>query len=371
MPWAEPNLTLSPFIFFHVCFAISIAPIIKFKESSLAKIRVANPSYLYILFLLFSIVAVVPFVENIIHVISIYGEESAVLSEIYDEKMEVGFDAAKTVYWLSTIGKIGNSVTGKFSLLLPFLLFYYLTFKKINTILLIGLILAAVNPLLFQLSIAGRGSLSFFILDVIFLYFLFRKKIPIERAKKIKLYGFVGILSAILLLSIITIVRKEGTGATFSNLQMVGFYLGKPHLSFNNDMWNIKQLTQGDNSFSFIKSILGIDTFTDFMARREFWNESKIGILPHIFYTYIGDIFMDFGAFGTLLLTLFVAFIIRNLTISPYSISLTRLFIFYLYYTIILHGWSILYLKTYGHTLNALLCILVVAILSSFKINKV
>ena len=369
LPDNEPNITLLPFLFLQVCFLISIYPIANFNSRCLTNIRVANPLLLKYLIIFFAVIAIVPFFENLIHVLTVYRGDTNQLSDIYNDKMEVGFDKEKVVNWLSFPGIIGNSVTSKFYFLLPFLLFYYLACKKINKYLMVGLLMAVANPLLFQLSMSGRGNLSYFILDAVFLFLLFRKKIPAKRYKKILISGVVLVFFAVIGLTILSMARKEGSGAEFSDIEMAGFYLGKSHLSFNNDMWHIKQLTEGDNSFSFFKYITGFHTFTDYLERRTFWNESKIGIPPHIFYTYIGDWFMDLGLIGTFILTLIVAWFVKRITCRKYNISLTSLFLFYLYYVIILHGWSYYTFKVFGLTLNSILCLLILFLISSYK-NK-
>ena len=367
LPKSETNLTLLPFVFLQICFLISIYPISKFNDQSLTNISIANPLLLKYLIIFVSIMAIVPFFENLIHVLSVYRGDTNQLYDIYNDKMEVGFDKNKMVNWLSFIGQIGNSITGKLYYMMPFLLFHYLTYKKINIYILIGLLISVANPLLFQLSMSGRGSISFFILDSLFLFLLFRKQIPVKRYRKILITGFVLVFFSIIGLSLISMARKEGSGAEFSDIEMAGFYLGKGHLSFNNDMWYIKQHTQGDNSFSFFKYITGFPTFTDFLERRVYWNESKIGIRPYIFYTYIGDWFMDLGIIGTLIFNIGFALFVKKITSKKYSISLTSLFSFYLYYTIILHGWSIFNFKLFGLIINAFICLFILFFIASVK----
>lgn len=368
MPWADTNITLLPFVFFQVCFLINIYPIKKFNETCLTYIKIANPLLLKYMLIFFALVAVVPFFENLFHVLTTYSSTSALdLYDIYENKMTEGGFQHKVAGWLSLPGKIGNSFTGKFFYLLSFLLFFYLTLEKINKYLLIGIILAVANPLLFQLAMAGRGSVAFFILEAIFLFLLFRKQIPVKRRKNILVIGSIFIGFAVLAMSIMTIVRKEGSGASFSDMEMVGFYLGRSHLTFNCERWHMKQHTQGDAAFSFFKYIFGFPTFTDTIKFREYWTDSKLGISVHLFGTYLGSWFSDLGKAGTILFSVVLAFWMRIVTKRNISISLSSLFLFYIYFDTLLVGWSTFKFGGFGLMLNVVFCYIVLVLITSLQ----
>lgn len=366
-PWTETNITLLPFIYFQICFLISLYPVCKFKDNVISSVQISNPILLDYFVLIISFLAIVPFIENIQHMLASYSGDTSVLSDIYNEKREVGFDTSSFVTWLSPWGKFSNSIIGKFYYLLPFLFFYYLTLKEVKYYVLIGLGLAVVNIVVFQLSLAGRTTLTFFILELILLFLIFYKHIPKKRSKIMVLVVSLFLFCAFLYLLILTLARKEGAGYTFSTTEYVIFYLGRGVLNFNNDVWNIQQYTNGDNSFSFFKYITGFPTFTDLIEHREYWNYSKLGIDIRLFHTYIGDWFIDLGRIGTLIfISCFSSVMILLLRVRS-RFKLTSLFLFHQYTKIIICGWAIYPLQLFNATFNLFICLFILHILTSGK----
>jgi len=158
---------------------------------------------------------------------------------------------------------------------------------------------------------------------------------------------------------------------TVSFAQFTSYYIARPHLSFNADMWSMVQHTEGDNAFSFFKYMTGFHTFTDNFERREYWDEGRTGIAPHIFYTFIGDWYMDLGAIGTLLfLTLLAILASMTFARNTASISLVSLYIFYIYCAVVARGWTFLSLKSFWATLLVLANCMLIYMISSLKRQK-
>ena len=298
------KLSILPYVFLFICFCISLFPIVKCQkrmENSLPCVTFGLFDKIIWVFILLSLI---PFYENLRYVISSYGAiDTSGLADMYNDKM---YGDGIKVTWLSSLGMIGNSLDGVFIQLLVFIPFYFLTRKKINKYLLLFSFLPVLNHVLFQLASSGRGFATQFFLDAVFLILLFRKQIPSTRFKKLKLVSLVVIPCFFLLLSILTLARGNSSNKGVETSITVGYYVAKSHLDFNESLWNIRKHTEGDNSFGFVKDLIGLDVPKD---KNAYWNYSKTGIIPSLFYTYIGDWYMDFGPLITIVLFLIWSFV--------------------------------------------------------------
>lgn len=101
-----------------------------------------------------------------------------------------------------------------------------------------------------------------------------------------------------------------------------------------------KKTTEGDNSFSYVKAFVGLDTFKDFLERRKYWNQRKTGVDPVLFYTYVGDWFMDFGGGITFILICIASYCMTTYIRRKGSYNLLQLFMFFVYAKVLLQGWS-------------------------------
>lgn len=353
LPGPYEDITLLPYIFLFICFLISLWPIIKLTHLDSRDIEQPQLGLFKVVIYFFIAISIVPFYENFIHVIRTYDQTNNNLAEIYEDKMS-GLESIDT-YWLSSIGRIGNSLDGIFIDFLFFAFFYLLLNHKINKWLIILSIIPFANHLLFQLAMAGRATVAIYILTALYLILIFKKVIGNQRVKYIKLYGLIlaGLLAVGLL--IISFSRKEATNANDSNLEFFGYYLGKGHLDFNKYVWNKKESTQGDNCFSFFKSIIGLPTYENYLDRRNYWSERKTGVPPALFSTYIGDLCMDMNIIFVIPFLLFSSHLLKKRLQGNKPLTLMQLFIFIIYSRILIQGWAFLPYKTYGSTRNLVL----------------
>ena len=358
------KLSILPYVFLFICFCISLFPIVKCQkrmENSLPCVTFGLFDKIIWVFILLSLI---PFYENLRYVISSYGAiDTSGLADMYNGKM---YGDGIKVTWLSSLGMIGNSLDGVFIQLLVFIPFYFLTRKKINKYLLLFSFLPVLNHVLFQLASSGRGFATQFFLDAVFLILLFRKQIPSTRFKKLKLVSLVVIPCFFLLLSILTLARGNSSNKGVETSITVGYYVAKSHLDFNESLWNIRKHTEGDNSFGFVKDLIGLDVPKD---KNAYWNYSKTGIIPSLFYTYIGDWYMDFGPLITIVLFLIWSFVFLKIFVrTKGSESLLPFFLYFIYCQILINGWTINIFKTSGSFRNLLLSIFLLFIIQ--KLSK-
>lgn len=226
--------------------------------------------------------------------------------------------------------------------------------------------MGCVNPVLYTLSLSGRSAVVFTSLNAIFTYLMFRNYIKNRNyIKRIKAIA-IGIFSIfILLFSIMTFARysmSEGA-QTVSMLGWISLYAGEGMLNFNQNMWHTQAFTEGDNCFAFIKYILGMDTFTDFLERRDYWGP-KMGISPSRFYTFVGDMYSDLGYFIIpFLLTL--SFILKKAIYKKHVIASNKLYILYVWGMLCVTGFTFFTYKTFTNSLDLFAGFIIIWLINS------
>ena len=360
------NITLMPYIFFVLCLAISCIPFNCFNDKTTV-IEIKNKMIFEKVITFFCIISILPFIENFIHILNTYNfDNSSQLADIYAEKMSGDLDKTKVINWYSPIGKICNSINLKFQYCSMFLLFLYISTRNINKYKLTALIIGCINPVLYTLSLSGRSAVVFTSLNAVLSFFLLRNYIQDrETLKNIKVLSLIIFSSFILLFAIMTIARystNEGAQSV-SILGWISLYAGEGTLNFNEYMWHTKAYTEGDNCFAFFKDAIGLDTFVDLFKRRNYWG-AKTGISPSIFYTFIGDIFSDFG-FLTIPFILTISFILIRRIYRKRIVSSNHLYWLYVWGMLCITGFTCYTYKVYSASLDLLCGLIILYLINS------
>lgn len=364
IPYNFTEIKIIPYIFLVLCLLISFYPFYT-RDDIIKQISIGNERLFNKIIIAIGIISILPFFENLIHIISTYGATNTdTIADVYEEKMSGDFNRSQFINWFSLPGRICNSINLKFQYCSLFLLFTYLCLSKKKRVYIILLSLCALNPVLYQLGMSGRSTLVFLFLRSILLFFIFRYFLSTNIKRLVIKYGTIILTSSILLLSVITLARyNNNAGAnSISLLAWISLYVGEGSLNFNNAMWDTNAFTEGDNCFSFFKSILGLDTFTDYLERRAYWGP-RTGVDPVRFYTFIGDIFSDISFFVLPLLILIVYYF-RKKTASKNRVSLFTMYLYYTWGYICISGITCYTLKTYQSMIDLTFSLIVIYVLS-------
>ncbi|MDR1582434.1 MAG: oligosaccharide repeat unit polymerase [Prevotellaceae bacterium] len=354
------RLSLLPSLYFYACFLISLYPVYKFDENCLKNIRV-NEVMLNIFIWGISAVAIIPFFENLIHLIDSYllHPDTYSMYSMYEKRGVANVNKSDLYSWLSPVGRICNSAVLLFRSLTLLLFFYCLTREKIDKLKILGILMVLLNMIFFWLLTSARVSVTFLFLFFLFFLLLFRKVIPKRILKKIAFFSLVIAGMMMVGVGIITIARFENHDlrASISLLDWISLYLGEGLANFNDSMWHILRHTEGDRSFYFLKNLLGYDNI-DILAFRERWNEINTNVKPQVFYTYLGDWYSDLGVYFTILLTIVLSLITRLVTLRRNSISFASLYIYLSFCYIFVNGFTIFphILIGYGLLIELFIC---------------
>lgn len=364
LPYNYERVTIFPYIFLFICLLLSFYPFYT-NDDNIKNISIGNIKLFNTIIFVLGIVSILPFIENLIHIISTYGATNTdSLADVYSDKMSGDFDRSKYINWFSIFGRIGNAINLKFQYCSLFILFLYLCMPQRKKLYIFFLILSSINPVLYQLGMSGRSTLVFTFLRLILLFLIFRNFLGKKQKSIIIKYGLITLIVGVLLFSIITLARyRTSSGANSIPLvAWISLYIGEGSLNFNNNMWYTNAFTEGDNCFSFFKNLFGLDTFIDYLERREYWGP-RTGVDPVRFYTFIGDIYSDLSYFVIPLLLLIVYYL-RRMVVNKNVVSLFKVYLLYSWGYICVTGITCYTLKTYQSMIDFIFSLFIIYIIS-------
>ena len=359
-----------PVLYWDLCFLIYLFPLLGIK---IEDINVSNKFVdvsIKVLTIL-GILSILPLVENLFHLISNYASQSSAIVEMYEDKMDVD-NKANLITWLSPLGMYLHNLVAKFTFPGLVLLFIIATKKEyIPTSRLVVILCLYVNTISFALNNSGRGTVVEFFLITFAFFILFREKIilNIPRTLRLSVLSVVGGIIACMV--ILTMLRSGGDEAdTFDTWAGISLYLGEGQVNFFENMWESKTSTLGDYSFSYVKDLFGFETFQNYLDRRDYWNESRVGYDPVRFYTFIGGWFSDLRHF-TILFVIIISFLfLKMLRRSNGVFTPLSLYAIYIYIDIILMGFAFFNFMVYAKFRQAVVAFIYLFVLYHFTKAK-
>lgn len=300
------GITIEPIIYIIVCILITMIPIFSYDNHS-GKTLYENDSakrFVYVTLCIISIIAIEPFLENLIHLRSITGNMEAT-ADIYAARAEG--DNSKSEY-LSWIGRKFFWINFLIRDIIPLLLFYYiLKWKKVNKYIIVGTSMAILNPILHGFALGGRSTIINTVFYLVFVYMLFRPYLSLSQKKNID--RFLLCLGGVVIfaISVLTIVRFASQEHSVDIWTWVTLYTGEGVLNFSSDLWPLSKTCNGDNTFLMIRYFLGLTDSIDIESIRA--TRDLLGVRNMVFYTYLGTIYYDFNKVGTVLYCAFFSFL--------------------------------------------------------------
>lgn len=305
------EISLEPFLYLFFCFCISVYPFISQKET-IHKVTFNNESLLFAFCKFIAILAIYPFCEGLYQMIDlVVSGRFLLLGANYDDFAN-GYIESLVSY--SKIGIYTSRVLFWFKVLTPVLLFYYLQKKERNKYVIIGLVMASLVPALQNMSIGSKTELIFLLLYYLGL-FIYLKDIFDKRIKK-KLYAFLGVLMGVIITASIAISigryvvgdrYSSSDGSTFDFLFM---YSSESMYNFNQNAYYETVTLNGLETSQSLLLQLGLTDVS--MENRRFYIGQIIKSPSHLFYNFIGDIYLDAGWFLTIVIIILLAFIFKR-----------------------------------------------------------
>lgn len=294
----EP-LTLFPYIYLFVMLIIALSPAIytHFHPTT----EIANPNTRVIamigMLIIFSSILLVPdIVSNFSDGLVKLFVDSDAGKENYEEQSSQITESG------SGISNIPAIIYNAMMDLGPFLCFYYLSQKKKNRLMIMGLIFSMTVGVLLPIMRGQRGGVITSVLTVFVAYMLFRQYINKRINHWIQVLGIVAAIIVSLPVVAISLSRFGDTnGGIFG---FINWYIGQANLYFNNYAMDNGGIRYGDRTINLFKRVVFPDTPKNYEERR--WIYRNLEIDDDLFSTFVGDFVIDFGP--TLAFIIFVSF---------------------------------------------------------------
>lgn len=292
------HITIYPIVFAVSCIMVTMIPVFSY-DNHIEKVIYTNDrskKFVYLTLCFFSIMAIEPFVESLIHLRFVVNNMDAT-ADIYAARADG--DNSKSEY-LSWLGRKLFWICFLLRDIVPLLLFYYLLkWKKYNKYVIIGTSMAILNPIIHGFALGGRSTMINTAFYFIFVYMLFRPYMPSKQKKNIDKSLLVLSSLAIFALTAMTIVRFASQEHSVDIWTWVSLYTGEGILNFCSDLWPLSKTCNGDNTFLMVRYVLGLTDNIDIESIRA--TRDVLGVRNLVFYTYLGTIYYDFNKIGTFL----------------------------------------------------------------------
>lgn len=305
----QNEISIIALIYLFVGFLIYLKPITKLNiGNEIVFPKFGGKDVISIVIVVVGVLSIIPFLENLSKV----GSMSALdFAEAYEMKQH---DTLDTRGHLSPIGHFCNGIVSWLVYVNP-LLFFYAIVKKKNAFI-IGLsVLSLLNPVLLGLMTGARNPLYELMTILALNFILFKPMFSRQVIKRVLMVSAVIGALMIVFLFILTFGRDEGDLA----IQQIYRYIGEGFVNFAETGWYVDTHTWGHSMFNGTGNTFWSDV-SNFFDQRDY---ERLGMIAHIkmyvYYTVVGDFFLDFGAvggyiFAILLASLFYLGIKRNPT---------------------------------------------------------
>lgn len=288
------EVTFFPFIYLFVLLLIASYPILKLNEKEIQKLYLPSIQ----LVIAFTIFVIIVF---FLSVFGIIGSFDQILANLIIDSSKAGDIYLQT---RTAQGSPGINIIGVLAPALrdypQFLLFYFLTFRKVNKLLIILLIIVVLISILSGLVNGLRGNVIFVLLSSVFCYLFFKGFYSSRVRKRIK----IGILIGLVVISIPFIAISIGRFSTPTSSIDSGYalktYTGQSFLYFNNYGLDANGIRDGERTMNLFKRMVYDNVPKGWEEVRHKHREMKMD--DGVFSTFIGEFTLDFGPIVTFFL---------------------------------------------------------------------
>lgn len=327
------NLTFIPFLYLFVCFFITLVPLLSNKES-ICVIYTTKKHLLYPFLWILAICSLLPFLESLFYLIGLVSTgKFMAMAANYDDISAGNIQGFQVSYISNRILVLLICM----KLITPILFFYTYQNIKTSKYLKIGLFIASITPAVNNLCNGGRVQMVFITLYYIALYLLFKgtlneKSRKILKKKSLYLFAVIGTVFIAMTIGRFVLGDKFGGG---SALDFIFQYTSEGMFNFDNSMYYVKRSTDGLATSWRIMYNFGL---TDILPKDYVdYVTGRLGIPGWWFYTYIGDLYSDFGFTGTLMWISSFAFIFSLIRMRK-NMNIADLFLYSIYLHVVVNG---------------------------------
>lgn len=275
---------------------ITFIPFYKFQSNFIKEITLSKPKLFDFVSYVFFFVAFITIVTIFKDLNKIFNESDfgAIREDFYDSMLDEGKR-------LSAIEYIPYIFIRYWPLALLFY-FYSITFLDKPNWFNLGLFISSLMPVMISILQAGRFAVIYWIMMFFLFYVLFKPHLNKETRRKISLplMIFGGLI--LIYFAAVTIARFNTSDLGNENgiINSLTTYIGQPFINFSNIFQNF------NNESITIGRILPITS--NYILNLNFSNwdyifeqNERSGIALNVFYTFIGEVYVDLGSSGLLI----------------------------------------------------------------------
>lgn len=324
------RITLIPYLYLFALVCVSFIPLIKFDYKSIRVIEVNSKlfSYVSFFFIFFSLIGFIP---NLKYLLT-HSIDATSFLEAYEDK------ASGALQILTGLPHHSMQIIRRMRGLIPILMMMSFTSSvKVGAWIKYGLVISQLGLFIDYLNRAERFGLITDLFMLTFLFFMLYPFINEKIRKKVTLFGgfiLVVIVGSIVMITISRFGENEADNYIWYNLSL---YFGESFSNFNGDLWNMSSFTDGLNCFKYI-----INRF--FMEGDATRNVDLLESITHrrmyVFYTFVGDFFIDFGPIGAAFIVIGSSFVFIKLTEVSSITSFSKILLICLYTKVLLMGYT-------------------------------
>lgn len=354
------NISFLSLLYLFGGFLIYIYPLRKYKIVKSVNVpKFGKYDLIFIVFVGLGIVSIVPFFENLMQVLRMSGQSMA---DVYFDRQGTTIDIQAH---LSLLGRFCNGIVTWFQYILPVGLFYLIQQKK-HWYWILFVALGAINPVLLGILFGGRGALFQSFCVFLFNYIIFYESFSAKIKRIITIIGFIILGLFLLILIIMTIARAGGE----NDLALSGVYryIGEGFVNFAETGWYVHNHSDGYSIFNGTGYTFWKDVSTYFDSRDYVMLGELMHIRMYVYYTVMGDAFLDFDILGGLFFLLILAWLFIVFT-KKSSNNFSSLILLNLYAKI---GFNGIYCWSYMYYLDFLVfTIILVALIRVFEKKRI
>lgn len=291
------TLSLFNFVYLFVCIMIFIWPF-RYAKFTSSNITIVDNRWINILFAVYFVTGAVALIYSLPRTMALVqmGDWNEVRNELYA-------DSESVELYSSPVERLMKNI---YSYLSPFgivMVFYQFTKKKFNILLTVALLFVwGGNAYCNSTVVASRGMVVFLVLNLVLIFLIFRKSIPKKRKKLIYILGIGFIIFFATYLIAVSQSRFEDEAGDSAI-----WYLGQAMNVFNQDiMASMHDYADGKYFFKF---------FLPWFDIKSEINMQALGATHGTqFMTFVGCFYIDFGPVITLLIGLFMCWLLMKFT---------------------------------------------------------
>jgi oligosaccharide repeat unit polymerase len=328
-----PRITIFPLVFLFITINICLLPLWKLDTTKVKGINDRGVSpLLNALSIVFIILSILPLASLISH-FSLSMLEGSYLSSMYESNED------KAALYFSGISKVSFAFIRRFENVIVVLFFYQIYKNRKDYA--IGLSLPMIMFLIFKLMSGSRGGLVGSILLFGCLYLLLKNCLTKEVQNKINRIGIVLCAIFIAMLAAISISRfgQQNNNPDITIDRWISQYLGESAIRFTDTVWYTDRYMYGNQNFILLRKILGLPTIDDYDMFMAHW-EGTLHFPVNVFYTFIGDVYLDFGRIGSCLFALSFCWCFSKLLKNKCYFTIPQLIILSIFFNYLGFGFA-------------------------------